>query len=185
MRLIVSLLLPVFLTAVAPAGAQTLVLGETKAGACYRHALAQRGDHRALADCDEALDDTLVLRRDRAATHVNRGIVLMHSGEEEAALAAFDEAEATGRIDPQTLALNRSSALIRLGRAGEALAQTAIVIDAGQDKIAEAWFNRGVALEMLGDVSGAYEAFSQAASHRPDWPMVQRELARFTVVSGS
>lgn len=185
MRPIVSVLFLAFLALPAPALAQTLVIGENEAGSCYRHAVAQRGDRRAIADCDYALDDLLLMRRDRAATHINRGIVMMHSGDAEAALADFDRADAMDRIAAPVLALNRSSALIRLDRPHEAMEQTAIVIAAGGDNLAEAWFNRAVALEMLGDVTGAYEAYSRAAGLRSDWPLVQRELARFTVATGS
>lgn len=119
MRPIVSLLFFALLVApvpFVPASAQTLVLGESRAGACFRHALSQRGDRRALADCDQALESDMLLGRDRAATHVNRGIVRMHSGDAEAALSDFDAAEAMSRISPSALALNRSSALLRLDR---------------------------------------------------------------------
>lgn len=59
------------------------------------------------------------------------------------------------------------------------------MIGAGGTHLAEAWFNRGVALEMTGDLPSAYAAFSQAVAHRPDWGLAQRELSRFSVVPGS
>jgi tetratricopeptide (TPR) repeat protein len=67
----------------------------------------------------------------------------------------------------------------------EALAQTDIIIEADDRHLAEAWFNRGVALESLGETTAAYNAYSRALDERPGWRLAEIELERFTVRSGS
>ncbi len=184
MRLFATLLVPIFAFATPAATAQVVIQGESPARLCYEHAVAERDDRSALADCNEALE-TVEVRRNRAATHVNRGIILLHAGRSEEALADFNEAEMIGSVRLGDLALNRSSALIRLGRYRDAVTQTEIAIAEGGFNAANAWFNRGVALEELGDLPGAYDAYQQAATLRPNWRLPQFELRRFGDVSPS
>ncbi|WP_300530834.1 tetratricopeptide repeat protein [Maricaulis sp.] len=169
----------------APAAAQVTVLGESPAASCYQSAIAARSDAFALTDCEQALEHRQLPRRDRAATHINMGIVLLHSARFEDALASFDEAEALTVGMRGALAVNRSSALIRLGRYHDAIEQTGIAIEADEANLADAWFNRAMALERLGDIPGAYLALTRALEERPGWPMAEREMQRFSVEDGS
>ncbi|WP_203294799.1 tetratricopeptide repeat protein [Maricaulis parjimensis] len=183
MRPFVSVLFLASVSLAAPASGQILVVGESPAAMCFQNAAAGRSDLRALDDCDRALETTSVRRRDRIATFINRGIILMYRGDSEGALVSYDRAEQMGAEEPASLALNRSSALIRLSRFSEAIEQTDIVIALNERNLAEAWLNRGVALEFMGDLEGAYRSYSRALELRPDWPMAQREVSRFTVES--
>ncbi len=169
----------------APATAQVTVFGESHAASCYQSAVLARSDIYALTDCERALERRQLPRRDRAATHINMGIILLHSGQYEDALASFDEAEALNIGRRGALAVNRSSALIRLGRFDDALVQTGIAIEADEANIADAWFNRAMVLERLGDLPGAYQALSRALEERPGWPLAQREMDRFSIADGS
>jgi tetratricopeptide (TPR) repeat protein len=181
---IVYAFLSVALTS-APAAAQYLVIGESAASSCYRSAAFERSDLEALADCDTALEREVLRRTIRAATHVNRGIIKMRRGALEAALVDFDEAERLHDRFGPALAVNRSSAFIRMGRYHDALVQTDIAIEADADNIAEAWFNRGVALEALDDMRSAYQAYEMALHYHPGWAEALRELDRFTVERAS
>ncbi len=185
MRPFVSVLFLVSAALTAPAQAQVLVLGESPAARCYEHAAAGRTDRGALADCDRALETVSVQRHDRAATHINRGVILMRRGNSEAALADYDSAEQSGLSDQAALALNRSSALIRLSRFSEAVEQTELVIGLGDRNLAEAWFNRGVAMEFMGEIETAYRSYRRALDLRPDWSLPAQEMARFTVQTNS
>ena len=168
-----------------PAAAQITVIGESPAASCYQSALASRSDIYALTDCEQALERRQLPRRDRAATHINMGIILLHSARYEDALTAFDQAEALNIGMRGALAVNRSSALIRLGRFQNALEQTDIAIEADEANIADAWFNRAMILERLGDTPGAYQSLLRALEERPGWPLAQREMDRFSVEDGS
>ena len=181
MRPFVSVLLPIGLGLAAPAQAQIVVLGESPAARCFQHTAAGRSDRGALAVCDRAVETTTLPREDRAASFINRGILLMRRGDSEAALASYDTAEQMGLDAPASLALNRSSALIRLSRFSEAIEQADLVIGLGEHNLPEAWFNRGVALEFMGELEPAYRAYARALELRPDWPLARREVDRFTV----
>ncbi|MHA6288962.1 tetratricopeptide repeat protein [Maricaulis sp. CAU 1757] len=185
MRPIASLALFAAIATGGSASGQIIVFGESSASSCYQHALTQRSDNRAIRDCDTALAYPDLNRRDRAATYANRGIVRLYRNQAEAALEDFDFAERQGLQEPAALAVNRSSAYYRLARYQEALAAADAAIAANQDNLAEAWFNRAVTLEALGDLAGAYDAYSQAQAVRPDWPLPARELRRFQVRPGS
>jgi tetratricopeptide (TPR) repeat protein len=185
MRFIVSCAFLFALLPAIPAAAQYIVIGESAASACYQHAAFERSDISAVADCDSAIDREMLQRRDRAATYVNRGIIQMRRGVLEPALADFDAAERLQRGFGPALAVNRSAAYIRMARYHDAIAQTDIAIAADAENLSDAWFNRGVALEMTGDTRGAYYAFERALAIRPDWRAAQRELARFTVEPAS
>lgn len=183
MRLFVPLLVPLAAMLAAPAHAQIIIGAESPGRICYEHALAGRDDSPAVRDCVAALS-AVITRRNRAATHVNLGIVRMRAGELEEALGDFDRAEALGGVPVAALAVNRSSALIRLGRHREAIAQTDIAIAAASSNLPQAWFNRGVALEAQGDLDGAYAAYLRARELRPGWRLPERELERFRVDGG-
>ncbi|OLF80874.1 hypothetical protein AWH62_14240 [Maricaulis sp. W15] len=183
MRLFVSLAALMVCMSTGPADAQLLVLGRSPAATCYDHALHQRDDTASLRDCDMAMQDIRVTRRDRAATLVNRGILNIHRGRATDAIADFDAAQRMDIIPTAVLAVNRSSALIRLGRYQEAVAEADIAIRGRGDSEADAWFNRGVALEALGELAAAYDSYRQARHLRPGWQQPDAELARFRVNS--
>jgi tetratricopeptide (TPR) repeat protein len=132
--------------------------------------------------CDMALEREALSQEDLSATYVNRGILSIRERRGEAALADMNAAL---RQNPSLAAafLNRAGAYLLLGRWQDARvdADTALGIGLTQDAWA-AHFNRGVALERLGQVSDAYGAFQQAAALAPSRPEVQTELARFSVV---
>jgi len=45
----------------------------------------------------------------------------------------------------------------------------------------KAYFDRALAYEGLDDEKSAYFDYQQAVTLKPDWPLPQRELLRFTV----
>ena len=76
----------------ASATASVFTLGGPLAQSCYN--AAEGGDPRASAieGCTRALTEEGLLASDRAATYVNRGIVQMVGGHDDAADADFDSA---------------------------------------------------------------------------------------------
>ena len=165
----------------APASGQALVLGESAGAACFRHALDEHHHISPVNDCRDALERSDLSRRDRAATHVNRGIILMRRGDLEEALDDFDAAEALRPAFRPVIAVNRSALYVRMRRYEAAVAQADFAIANDADDVASAHFNRAVALEELGDTLGAYQAYREALNARPGWRAAERELERFTV----
>lgn len=147
----------------------------------------ERAQLRTLEDCTTALERDVLSPRDRAATHVNRGII--HLRRDRLALAEADFSRAS-ELDRRgalrgAIAVNRSAVLLREGRVGDALEQTEIALEEEGPHHADAWFNRAVALEELDDLTGAYHAYQEAQALRPGWPAPARELARFSVDGSS
>ncbi len=183
MRPFVSLAALMVCMSTTPAAAQLQVLGQSPAAACYRHAMAERHDVRAMQDCDIALRDGRVSRRDRAATLVNRGILKIHQNRHVDALDDFESAESMGGFAPSALAVNRACALIGLGRYHEAIEQTDLAIRDHDIREADAWLNRGIALEALDELAAAYDSYRQARHLRPGWDRPVNELSRFRITS--
>lgn len=180
-----SLALATLLSAAALAGsanAYVLVAAGRLATACYENARDQRADMWALDQCNNAMDEGMS-QRDRAGTYVNRGIVLMHRGDYERAMADFDTAI---RLQP-TLAeghINRGGALLAQSDYAAALEAINRGLALNPEEPARAYYNRGVAHEELGQIREAYEDYSRAAELAPDWDPPRTELTRFQVRRG-
>ena len=162
--------------------AQTaFVLGGGYAQDCYFAVKRGASNRAAKSICDRALAEENLTTRDTAATLVNRGIIALRDRDGDRALIDFNAALA---LDPALSAifLNRAGAYLLKGRWLEAKidADTALGIGLKDDAWA-AYFNRGVALEHLGQLSDAYEAFLQAAILDPTREEVRVEIARFAV----
>jgi len=174
------------LLACAPAAfAQTSVtrIGPGPAQACFDAARAGSLGLSALRACDAALEDVSLTDADRAATLTNRGVLHLQRREAGEALADFDASlsVAAGRGETH---VNRGAALILLGRAPEALTAIERGLALGTDDPHEAYFNRAIAHEELGDLASAYRDYTRAAELAPDWDLPRLELARFTVSGG-
>jgi tetratricopeptide (TPR) repeat protein len=160
--------------------AQTaFVLGGGLADECYQAVKRGAPNRSTRALCDRALETDQLSQHDLAATLVNRGITALRTKDGANALIDFNAAL---RQDPALSAafLNRAGAYLMLGRFLDAKvdADTALGIGLKQDEWA-AHFNRGVALENLGQISEAYAAFQRAALLAPTQEVVVTELARF------
>ena len=86
-------LLTLGLTAFAgSAQAQLIVVGKGPATQCYDYAFAgNKGTQTALETCSSALEN-VITKKNRAATHVNRGLLYMRKGDQEKAIIDFTSA---------------------------------------------------------------------------------------------
>jgi tetratricopeptide (TPR) repeat protein len=167
-----------------PASAAVTVIGNSSARLCYEAADSRLSPSRAtLSRCDEALEgENLSLSRyEVVATHVNRGILKLRLGDVDEAIADFDRAIA---LDPDQAEayLNKGMAALRLPNGWEQavpLFDTAIAKQTRRPAIA--YYGRGVAHELAGNLKGAYYDYRQASLLEPKWREPQTELARFTV----
>lgn len=179
-----SLIGLVLLFAAAPAAsAAVLVLGAGPARTCYLESKAGKPSRDGLEACGEALERSALSMRDRAATHVNRSVLLLAERRTGEALA---DTEAALAIIPDLAGatVNRSAALIRLDRFAEAreILDDALPGAHGQDLIS-GLFNRAVASEALGDVKSAYADFRRAVQLDPEFEQAKLELTRYRVTS--
>lgn len=187
MRPIVTLFALLTLAISAPAAAQVQVIGDSAAASCFRGVERNRAPLRTLDHCTTALERDVLAPRDRAATHVNRGIIQLRRNQLDLAEADFSRASQLDRDGRLTgaIAVNRSAVLLRQGRVSAALEQTDIALAETGPHRADAWFNRAVALEEMNDLTGAYHAYQEAQTLRPGWPAPARELARFSLDGSS
>jgi tetratricopeptide (TPR) repeat protein len=156
-----------------------MVIGAGPAQACFRAALAERADLRALGECNLAMDSDLN-RHDRIATRVNRGIILMNRRQVGAALADFDRAI---QMNPELgeAHVNRGAALLMRNEYEEAVEAITQGINLNTEQVHKAHYNRALAYEMLGNLRAAYDDFTRAAELAPEWQEPRTELARYTV----
>jgi tetratricopeptide (TPR) repeat protein len=129
-----------------------------------------------------ALSEEPLSRRDRAATFVNRGIIHLHRGNNDRALADFDDAIS---LEPELAEgyTNRAAALIELRDYRGALEAVSRSLALSPLQPEKAYYISGVAHEELGDVAAAYRDYRRAAEIAPEWQVAQRELSRFRVTS--
>ena len=166
----------------AAATATTLSSNRPFINACYSWAEVQRGDSRAMADCNRALSQEAATLNERAATLVNRGIIRMVAKDSTGAIRDFDAA----------LSLDPGQAEAWLGKAIETWkagdSRTAIgfadrALALGPRKPAVAYWVRGLSNEQLGNVRQAYYDLRRARALAPSWSVPAEELQRYRVVS--
>ncbi len=160
--------------------AAVVVVGGGAAEACSQAAEAGSARSDALRDCTNALQEEQLDTRARAATHVNRGVILMRRGDRAAALGDFDQAIALGEHLGEAY-VNRGALLIVERRYDEGLADTNRALELALREPEKAWFNRAIAQEEMGDTRSAYLSYRRASELDPGWREPQAELARFSV----
>jgi tetratricopeptide (TPR) repeat protein len=166
----------------AAAAAAVTVIGNSSARLCYEAAESRMSpSSSSVSRCNDALSNEALSRYDAVATHVNRGILRLRMGSVDEAIADFDEAIA---LDPDQAEayVNKGMATLRLPQGWE---QAVPLFDAAiarrTRRPAIAYYGRGVAHEMAGNLKGAYRDYRQASLLEPKWRDPQVELSRFTV----
>jgi tetratricopeptide (TPR) repeat protein len=166
--------------AAGAATASTLVIGGGAAKECSVAAIGGRSDPGAMVSCSQALETENLNFRDRARTHVNRGVMQLRRRAWSQARADFD---AASKIDPQLgeAYVNRGAAYVGERRFKEGLQAIDQGLEMGVKDPEKALFNRAMANEGLGDLKSAYQDYSRAAELDPEWAAPKTELARFSV----
>ncbi|MFZ5669041.1 MAG: hypothetical protein ACOY4K_06080 [Pseudomonadota bacterium] len=163
------------------AGASVFVLGGGGfADVCSRYAIEGRSDEVSLKTCSLALESESLVKRDRAGTLVNRGVIQLRRKAFAAASADFDAAIA---LQPKMgeAFVNRGAVLIAQRRWREGVEEIDKGLALGADEPEKAYYNRALAWEALDDMEAAWRDYMKAAELKPDWEAPRRELARFTV----
>lgn len=173
---------PLLCASAAPALAAASIVGTGYARGCYEAAEEKRPTRQALRVCDSALMDEGLDLSDRARTLVNRGIIRMQARDIDAAIADYDAAI---RIAPDTAEayVNKGLALLRMGDRHDevvTLLTEGLIRNPARPEVA--YFNRGMAHELLGRTREAYEDYTRAVELAPDWREPAMELSRFRVV---
>ena len=159
------------------------VLGTSLASSCSKAAFSGDSSVAALGACSRSISEEVAPLSDRAATHVNRGILLMRNRNFEGARRDFERAV---ELKPELAEAyaNRGSVLVVEGRVPEAVADFDRALELGLAQPERTYFNRGVAREWMDDAKGAYLDYRKAAQLNPEWPTPREQMVRFTVVRG-
>lgn len=165
-----------------PASADVLVLGSSNARICYLASEATGpADMQTMQRCDDAIIEERHDLKHLVATHVNRGILRLRRGDVEGALSDFDAATRLSPDEPEAY-LNRASIFLRLSRTGDAISQFDAALAKNTRRPALAYYGRGVAHEVTGNLRAAYRDYSRAAELAPEWADPRNDLSRFRVV---
>jgi tetratricopeptide (TPR) repeat protein len=162
------------------AGAAVTVIGDTSATDCSKAAFDGRADNETLNDCNVALQNSMLDRRDQAGTYVNRGVLYMLLRNYTAARADFNTAI---KIEPNLGEgwVNRGAVNVGEKRYQDGLSDINKALELGIAEPAKAYYNRAIAYEGLDDEKSAYLDYQQALQLDPKWDLPKQELLRFTV----
>jgi tetratricopeptide (TPR) repeat protein len=165
-----------------PAVGAVSVIGNSAARSCYLAAQTRGAPTmNVLRFCDDALRQDGLGHDEVVATLVNRGILKSRLGNLDGAITDYDAA--LERDPDQAEAyLNKGFALLDRSDSGEAakpLFDEALAKKTLRPELA--YYGRGVANEMTGEVRAAYQDYRQASRIDPKWRQPKVELARFRV----
>ena len=132
--------------------------------------------------CENALRDRDLSDSDKAATLANSGIVSLRLGDYDAALTRLQQA---ADLSPTKgdIAISLAAALLRLGRADEAIAALSGIDAISPERQHLAYYNRGLAYWILEDAEEAYRDFYTSAALKPDFAPAEEALEQFEVAS--
>lgn len=163
-------------------GAQsmTVIGGDSDAHGCFESAdIAARRDYAtkgSVTECTRALEHNHLTKRDRLATHVNRGILYMALRELDEAAADFDAAIALEPKTGEAFVDRGNLSYIRKEWDG-AIADYSKALEIGLEKDHIAYFNRAMAHEHLRNFDGARADYEKAIERAPDWFLPRARLS--------
>jgi len=171
----VLVLLVGFQSCAGPALAAVSVIGSNFAHACY---VAARDNSVVTEPCDKSFEIEMLVGRDRAATFVNRAIILTNGRHLNAALEDLVRAE---EVMPELgeIFASRGNVFYYRHRYEEALKQYDLAISKGITELFAVHYDRGLALERLGRTEEAKAAFRQSLELAPDFSLARESLAAY------
>jgi tetratricopeptide (TPR) repeat protein len=172
-----------------PASAATIVLHGGSGRDCYVETLftdaTPERNQQSLAICNQAVVDASDDPGDTynfAAALVNRADVKIRMEDYKGVVADAQRALALdSAIGPAHL--NMGAGLVGQMRYREAMPYLDKAIELGANRIEMAYFDRGIAKEMTGDILGAYHDYLKASQIDPNFARAKEELARFKVTN--
>jgi tetratricopeptide (TPR) repeat protein len=179
--LVVAVAALVLAPVVASAQSITVLSGGGEARACSFSAEMSTTRLRVGRDdldaCNRALEEVNLSRRDRAATFVNRGIILAALDQYQDALNDYNEGLELMPELPQ--AWNGKGNLYYLAdRYDDAIEAYERALQMNLPERHVAYYNLGITYEKLGDRAAAERSFNTAIEIAPEWPLPKERLER-------
>ncbi|MFZ1990547.1 MAG: tetratricopeptide repeat protein [Alphaproteobacteria bacterium] len=155
------------------AHAAVSVFGTPEAVECFEKAEAGSSDTKA---CDDALENSDLLGRDRASTLVNRGIIYNNARKMNLALADFAAALAMNPNIAEAY-LNRGNSKFLQGKLDEAIADYTHALDLKIDRAGAAYYDRALAYVAQKRLKEAKADLEAALAEEEDFKEAKDELA--------
>lgn len=172
---------PAFQTVAADAQSVMIIGGSEAARECFRRAgfvvTTRSADDDDVAQCNAALESGGLGLRDRAATYVNRGILLLAAGNISGARASYDQALDLAP-DLGEVYINIGNVCLLQQQYKLAIVQYTRGIPVMRRGLHVAYLNRGLAHEYLKDYPHAVDDYAKAVELAPGWLRAQKMLAR-------
>jgi tetratricopeptide (TPR) repeat protein len=169
-------------TAMMPAEASTLSLGNSAARDCWQAAEGRDYDRNAIYHCNVALEQEGLDPPNRAATLVNRGVLYMRNRNYSQAERDFSRAMATDESNPEAY-LNMAISHLQKNENDTSVMpwiQKALALNTKDQALA--YYSRGVLHERNGNIRQAYYDYKKAHELAPDWDEPTRDLERYQVI---
>ena len=176
------LVLTASLLAVSAAQGQTVIsVGSGQAHDCFVHAKAGLQLREGVIICAAALEQDLLMKKDRAGTYDNRGVILDMLGRTDEAASDFHTAIA---LEPGLgdAYVNLGSMLIKKGEHQAALDQINTGLELGMSYPHIGYYDRAVAEQMLGRYKDAYYDYKKVLELEPNFVMASERLKDFVVI---
>ena len=170
------------ISVLVPVGASAQIVVSEGMGAsrdCYIHARFGFSPLAGVKTCTIALEQPLTAY-DRAATYDNRGVILNRLERIDQAASDFDRAIAL-QPDLGDAYVNSGSVLIKKKSYEEALLQVKKGLALGVSFPEIGYYNRALALELLGRYQEAYADYKKALELEPTLTLASQRLANFVV----
>lgn len=175
------LMLAAVITA-GPALSQTVVtMGVGLAHDCFIYAKSGHDPRRGVTTCDKALQEEALIRKDRAATHDNRGVMLDMLGRTQDAEDDFNMAIAL-QPDLGDAYVNLGSMLIKKRQLPEAMNNINKGLELGMSFPHIGYYDLALAEELSGKYLEAYHHYQKALEFEPHYAAAEERLKDFTVV---
>jgi tetratricopeptide (TPR) repeat protein len=162
------------------AQAAVSVLGAGPAQLCFEAADSGNAPGENLIYCNAALGG-LLIPVDRAATYVNRGVLKLALNKPDEAADDFNAGLAI-KNDIGEAYVDLGASQIMNKRYAEAIDNITKGLALGTKQPQNAYFDRAMANEALGNYKAAYEDYRQALAVAPGFELAARQLKRFKVV---
>lgn len=155
-------------------------LGTNDAYRCYESAeyavRSLSGSVSDIVECNSAIRDGRLNRRDKAATYINRGIIRVSMGDVERAEQDYLYALDISDRSPETF-LNLGNLQYMMQDYSSAIADYDHAESLGLTQKHVLFLNRGMAYMRVGQLDIAESEYLKALEIRPDWLNAQDQLA--------
>ena len=158
-----------------PAFAAKTVFGSSDAQRCFEIARFSSGGSEL--DCDQALKEGLLSRKDKAATYVNRGIIRNRNKRYSDAIEDFDAALAINSELGEAF-LNRGNSKFFLKQVDAAMEDYNTAIEFESKRLHAVYYNRGLAFIAQKKYEEAEADMRKAVELNPDFTPAANTLAR-------